>query len=118
MLVCIVCRMVRPPCNHEKFSITHRWRAPKKTNDKAWRMVANGDYWWDKRHLDRTADKYIWHPAANGLEKMFGQASKAIRRRRNEKASDPLAYRLELERRKKLMEERRRRFHEEGNSGN
>lgn len=112
MQVCIECRMVRPPCEHEKFSITHKWRAPKKTNDKAWRMIAKGDYWWDKRHIDRTADKYIWHPLANGIEVAFGQASKRLRRERKKKTKNPLAYRLEIERRKKLLEERRREFYE------
>lgn len=112
MQVCIECRMVNPPCKHDKFGITHKWRAPKKTNDKAWRLIAGGDYWWDKRHLDRTADKYVWHPLANGLEVAFGQADKFIRRRRNKRQEDPLAHRLELERRKKLIQERRRKVNE------
>lgn len=111
MRVCIKCRMVRPSCSHDTFSITHKWRAPKKTNNKAWSLIAKGDYWWDKRHIDRTADKYIYHPLANGLEVAFGQADKFVRRRRAKR--NTLENRLEIERRKKLLEERKRKFYGE-----
>jgi len=59
--ICITCRGVNKhnvsSCPGEFVRMSYRWRAPKKSNNKAWNMVANGDVWWDKRHITRKAIK-------------------------------------------------------------
>lgn len=47
--ICVTCRTVDLPCSHEKIVVGYRWRPPKKNNDKAWKRIAAGDIWWDKR---------------------------------------------------------------------
>ena len=47
--VCVTCRTVNGSCHHEKLVVNYRWRPPKKTNNKAWKKIADGDIWWDKR---------------------------------------------------------------------
>lgn len=50
--VCVTCRSVDMPCSHEKITMSYRWRPPKKNNHKAWKRIAAGDIWWDKRAVD------------------------------------------------------------------
>lgn len=38
-----------PKCQTKLLDMGMRWRPPKKNNHKAWKMIANGDYWWDKK---------------------------------------------------------------------
>jgi hypothetical protein len=51
--VCVTCREINKHCEHEKINTGHKWAAPRKTNDKAWKMIAEGDIWWDKRRVNR-----------------------------------------------------------------
>jgi hypothetical protein len=32
-----------------------KWRQPKKSNKKAWKLIESGDIWWDKKAIDRAA---------------------------------------------------------------
>ena len=41
-----------PKCSTSLLNMGKRWRPPKKTNDKAWRKIANGDYWWDVKVIN------------------------------------------------------------------
>lgn len=53
--VCVVCRTSfkgGSGCGHEKIYMSHKWRAPKKDNDKAWKMIEAGDIWWDKKAVE------------------------------------------------------------------
>jgi hypothetical protein len=40
-------------CEHEKIYCGKKWAAPRKNNDKAWKLIESGDIWWDKRRMDR-----------------------------------------------------------------
>ena len=51
--VCAECREINKPCNHETIRVGSNWSAPRKTNDKAWKLIASGDIWWNKRRIDR-----------------------------------------------------------------
>lgn len=58
--VCIGCRKVDfhpecPQCGKETVLVGHRWRPPKKNNDRAWKLIANGEWLWDTRHVNRVA---------------------------------------------------------------
>lgn len=44
------------PCGKD-ISMSPRWRAPKKTNDKAWKMIQSGDFLWDKRAKRRRSER-------------------------------------------------------------
>lgn len=37
----------------------YRWRAPKKNNDKAWKMIAEGQYLWDAKALAKKPESYL-----------------------------------------------------------
>lgn len=39
-------------CGNNIF-MSPRWRAPKKTNDRAWKMIQNGEFLWDKKAIAR-----------------------------------------------------------------
>lgn len=67
--VCAECRWVGssescPFCHKEAISVHHRWRAPKKNNDAAWKLIINGDVMWDKKAVNKKLkDQYMtrWH---------------------------------------------------------
>lgn len=74
-MICVPCREVRgssrghwswsgnsgestticPSCREPMRGMYYNWRAPKKNNTKAWAMIAAGDIWWDKKHVDKKA---------------------------------------------------------------
>lgn len=61
--VCIDCRKANKgiACTiegHRVFSLHYKWRAPKKNNAKAWRMIADGDVWWDKKAVAKATMYY------------------------------------------------------------
>jgi hypothetical protein len=53
--ICIPCRQVFrqtdkcPNCGGAMALRHHKWRAPRKTNRKAWKLIEQGDWLWDKR---------------------------------------------------------------------
>lgn len=64
--VCVPCRRVTrsasnygvgsshcPSCGKPMESVSYRWRAPKRTNNAAWRAIAAGQWLWDRRVLWR-----------------------------------------------------------------
>jgi len=62
VLVCLTHRAVShyggcPVCGNYDFSIHPKWRAPKKNNDAAWKLLEKGDYLWDKRAVIRKKEK-------------------------------------------------------------
>lgn len=54
--VCVSCRTINntPPCAHEKETCHHKWRAPKRSNDRAWKRIAAGDWLWDDTSIRRS----------------------------------------------------------------
>ncbi len=59
---CVICRIAQkrnPHCSrgHEMIWMGRFWRAPKKTNIKAWQRVAQGDKLWDDRAIERKAKR-------------------------------------------------------------
>lgn len=61
--VCVPCRFAAkqtwkcPHCGLEMAYAGRKWRAPKKNNDRAWKMIAAGDWLWDKMAIDSKAVK-------------------------------------------------------------
>ena len=57
--VCPECRAVGPiiiTCAHaNKIWVGPKWRAPKKTNDRAWKRIAEGDILWDHSAIEAVA---------------------------------------------------------------
>lgn len=62
--VCPPCREVSGPrsaeglcgrCNGPVLLVSSKWRAPRRTNDRAWRAVAGGNVLWDERAVRRAA---------------------------------------------------------------
>lgn len=61
--VCVPCRIVSgvaPSCGHEAALVGHRWRAPRKGDDRAWRRIAAGDWLWDETSLRRAARRFAF----------------------------------------------------------
>lgn len=55
---CVKCREVftnRTTCNkgHEMTRVANDWAAPRKSNNKAWSLIAKGDWLWDKKRVQR-----------------------------------------------------------------
>jgi hypothetical protein len=48
---------VCPTCGEPGLSMGPKWRPPKLTDEKSWKLIDNGDYLWDKRAIRRVADK-------------------------------------------------------------
>ena len=59
--VCPECRTVAPiiiTCAHaNKIWVGSKWRAPKKTNDRAWKRIAEGEIQWDRAAIEAKAQK-------------------------------------------------------------
>lgn len=59
--VCVPCREVFkdtykcPRCGNTMVVQTYRWRAPKKNNDAAWKLIEQGIWLWDKKALAKIA---------------------------------------------------------------
>ena len=55
--LCVSCRWVHkayglcPKCGESMRDMGYRWRAPKRTNLKAWRLIEAGDFMWDKKAI-------------------------------------------------------------------
>lgn len=59
---CVICRIAQkrnPHCSrgHDMVWMGRFWRAPKKTNIKAWQRVALGDKLWDDKAIERKAKR-------------------------------------------------------------
>lgn len=103
--VCVECRTVDLPCGHtDQIQVDGvRWRAPKKHNDKAWKLIAAGDIWWDKRYMRQVADTYRY--GLNG-ERWYGRDKK----RRKELHMSPQERRDRKNKLKELIRKRRQRI--------
>lgn len=61
--VCVPCRYVAkqtsvcPHCRGEMIHMSYRWRAPRRTNRRAWALIASGVWLWDRRVH---AARYPW----------------------------------------------------------
>lgn len=55
--------IICPNCRKPLKGMFYNWRAPKKNNDEAWKLIAAGDYYWDKKHVDSRAkrDRLKWY---------------------------------------------------------
>lgn len=58
--VCPTCRTVSLThlCEHEIIAVSHKWRAPRKDNDRAWKRVAAGDLLWDHRAVEKSLRRH------------------------------------------------------------
>ncbi len=59
---CVICRIAQKRSSHcsrghEMVWMGRFWRAPKKTNIKAWQRVAQGDKLWDDKAIERKAKR-------------------------------------------------------------
>lgn len=59
---CVKCRIAQKrsshcPRGHEMICMGRFWRAPKKSNIKAWQRVAQGDKLWDDKAINRKAKR-------------------------------------------------------------
>ena len=68
--VCIPCRDVRPfsvesciYCKGPVITQSWRWRAPRKTNDKAWKRIEAGDWLWEKPKAKASDRSVHWDGA-------------------------------------------------------
>lgn len=41
----------------------YKWSAPKKTNDRAWKRIAKGEWLWDRRRVRRHNDNHYSNDA-------------------------------------------------------
>lgn len=60
--VCVPCREVGQTtncltCGRETITVSARWRAPRKTNDRAWKRIERGEILWDRNHIEKVATK-------------------------------------------------------------
>jgi hypothetical protein len=61
--VCVPCRLamksmsVCSNCHNPAEFCGYRWRAPKRTNDRAWKMIESGDFMWDKKAIAKKRAK-------------------------------------------------------------
>lgn len=65
VFLCVPCRKVWkkpgwfvvdadcPGCGESGKNMGTKWRAPKLSNTKAWKLIEAGDYLWDKRAIAR-----------------------------------------------------------------
>lgn len=53
--ICVTCRSIDKPCEHEKIQVGYRWRPPKKTDNVAWKRIAEGDILWDHNYINNRA---------------------------------------------------------------
>jgi len=78
---CIECRIAQkrnPHCprGHDMVWMGRFWRAPKKTNIKAWNRVAQGDKLWDDRAIERKAKREATKRHAQDNFQKFRQRNK------------------------------------------
>ena len=63
--VCTTCRTSfkgASTCGHDGVMyMSSKWRAPKKSDDKAWKRIEAGDIWWDKKALSKATAIDLWH---------------------------------------------------------
>lgn len=77
---------------HTTHMVSSRWRAPSKHNDLAWKRIAKGEIWWDRRAIakkqrkarrDYNERKYRGKPSVE-------EKAKAIREARRHQLIDAL----------------------------
>jgi hypothetical protein len=90
--ICIACRTVNGACTHAKIVASYRWRPPKKNNHKAWKKIAAGDIWWDKRAIESKGVKTRLKHAAYVLywTRERRAEAKALRKKRQEEYLEEL----------------------------
>lgn len=82
--------------SHEHLAVSARWRAPRRTNDKAWKRIEQGEILWDRVAVMRAQ------------EKPQEEIDPAERRARKHRAQVANVLRLRVERQMKA--ERRRQL--------
>jgi len=76
-IVCVKCRKLDAgtPCNAcggDTVLVHSQWRAPKKTNDRAWKRVENGEWLWDRNHID-------WKSRHNKIKRLRSRLQRLLR---------------------------------------
>ena len=80
--ICIPCRFVTksvwgancPKCREPMKNMGTHWRAPKKSNERAWRLIEQGKYLWDEKAVARADGDSVWgliHNLAPRLRTQF-----------------------------------------------
>jgi hypothetical protein len=68
--VCIACRTISKTsstcveCQQPTWILHHKWRAPKRTNDRAWKRIAAGDWLWELPKKLSTEATVVWNGRA------------------------------------------------------
>ena len=59
-------------CGEEMVKVWYNWSPPKKSNDRAWKRIAEGDWLWDHRRVRRIRNRpaYIVSYRSNGNVEM------------------------------------------------
>ena len=60
-----------PICKGETVTVSYRWRAPKRRNDRAWKRIADGDWLWEHDPKGRAPSNWRMRlsPAARRRDK-------------------------------------------------
>lgn len=55
--VCPTHRTVDAPAcaGHQTIAVSAKWRAPRRTDDHAWKAIAAGNLWWDTAAVEKVA---------------------------------------------------------------
>lgn len=67
-------------CGTRVLLVSSKWRAPRRTNDRAWRAVAAGTILWDKRAVRRAATRKAAARQVNQLSSRRVRRAAAIAR--------------------------------------
>lgn len=54
---------------------SRNWAAPKKSNSQAWKLIRQGEIYWDRRRMSRVRNRESWKKGnpALGREATYGQ---------------------------------------------
>lgn len=61
---CVECRGKITPQHNESHTthyVSSKWRAPRRNNDAAWKRIAAGEIWWDRKAIRGKAVKGMRH---------------------------------------------------------
>lgn len=85
--VCVECRRAQKTaghvlcgkCGQEMTWMGTKWIAPKATNSKAWRRIAKGEWWWDRRRIRRVDARTPYRRVWRGPSRKKGQEGTVMR---------------------------------------
>ena len=84
--VCVTCRRAEKQggdncakCGNPMTDMGPRWCAPKATNSKAWRRIAKGEWWWDRRRIRRIDARTPYERVWRGPSRKKGQEGAVMR---------------------------------------